>query len=276
MALGYKMYAMADQKKKGNAIDEALMELNQYLNEVNAQKRKAMVTGYIDYELTLLLAKGKRYSGIVQMTVHLAAQKDLFIDFEGTAINKVVVNGRTMHDVAARWNRHFLLVSRDMLQKGENKVTVSFQNDYSSDGEGLHSMTDTDGQQYLYSNLEPAYCRKWFPCLDQPDLKASLALTTLVPNDWVAISNELLVDRELPVDLQDMASKSHLQISLTSLPTLSQDLSDLRVWSFEKTKCISTYLMAVCAGPYREIKAYQTYKSIPMSLWCRTSCFDDL
>lgn len=113
-------------------------------------------------------------------------------------------------DISSRWNRHFLLLPSQFLQQGNNKVTVVFSNAYCTDGEGLHTMTDTDGQQYLYSNLEPAYCRKWFPCLDQPDLKASLRLTSLLPEDWVAISNELVVDKAIQPDLARLSEVSGL------------------------------------------------------------------
>ena len=75
-----------------------------------------------------------------------------------------------------------------------NEISILFSNDYASDGEGLHSFIDTDEKQYLYSNCEPANCRKWFPCFDQPDIKGSLELYAMMEADWVGISNEVLVD----------------------------------------------------------------------------------
>ena len=53
-------------------------------------------------------------------------------------------------------------------------------------------------------------------------------------------------------------------------------IEDYRVWSFIKTKSISTYIFCVCAGPYKQIKGENTHKNIPMSLYCRESSYADL
>jgi len=39
---------------------------------------------------------------------------------------------------------------------------------------------------------------------------------------------------------------------------------------------MSTYLLHLSVGPYSEIKAENTYKQIPMSLYCRQSLYDNL
>jgi len=66
-----------------------------------------------------------------------------------------------------------------------------FVNDYVTDGEGFHTFTDTDSKQYVYTDFEPAYCRKWIPVIDQPDIKCNMTLSVIVPEDWKAISNEI-------------------------------------------------------------------------------------
>ena len=43
---------------------------------------------------------------------------------------------------------------------------------------------------------------------------------------------------------------------------------------FPETKMLSTYLYCFVAGDYQELKLKETYKEIPMSLYCIESLFD--
>lgn len=69
-------------------------------------------------------------------------------------------------------------------------MVVKFENEYSTTGNGLHSFEDTDGHQYVYSQLEPYHASKMFPCFDQPDLKGVFKLMASAPQEWTVISNE--------------------------------------------------------------------------------------
>lgn len=40
----------------------------------------------------------------------------------------------------------------------------------------------------MYTNSEPDHAHKWFPCLDQPDLKAPYKFLVLVPKEWTVVS----------------------------------------------------------------------------------------
>lgn len=55
---------------------------------------------------------------------------------------------------------------------GANTIQVYFESEFVKDCEGIHWFKDTDDEEYIFSNLEPANCHMWFPCFDQPDLKA--------------------------------------------------------------------------------------------------------
>lgn len=89
------------------------------------------------------------------------------------------------------WNGLFVKIPTQYLNNGRNTLTIVFSNEYSNDGNGLHSFTDTDSKQYLYSQCEAYWCNRIFPSFDQPDLKATLEVTITAPTDWVIISNEL-------------------------------------------------------------------------------------
>ena len=68
------------------------------------------------------------------------------------------------------------------------------------------------------------------PCFDQPDIKASLNLTVHAPAHYEVIANE----------------KMKSCTSFESLPHISNG----KTWVFWPTKRISTYLYALCAGPF--------------------------
>ena len=78
-----------------------------------------------------------------------------------------------------------------MLKAGENIVSLSLWNNYRKDGVGLHSFIDPqDKEQYMYTQFEPENCHWLFPVFEQPDLKAQLTMSCVVPHDWVVVSND--------------------------------------------------------------------------------------
>lgn len=116
-------------------------------------------------------------------------EKELFIDFEGKQINNVQINGKP--SAQNSYDGFRILLDSNLLQVKENTVLITFLNGYRNDGDGLHSFVDqTDGQQYLYTHLEPDYCHYVMPIFDQPDLRATWTLTTMHPQDWNVVSNE--------------------------------------------------------------------------------------
>lgn len=51
-------------------------------------------------------------------------------------------------------------------------------------------MDPKDNEVYIYSHLEPFFCHRWFPCFDQPSLRAPLRLSIISPDThWQVISN---------------------------------------------------------------------------------------
>jgi len=129
----------------------------------------------------------------------------------------------------------------------ENDLFIEIEAIYSNSGEGLHRFQDpADGEVYLYSQHEVADARRTFPCFDQPDLKATFAISALAPTNWEVISNN-------PVQ-----SKT--------------DEGGKRRWVFTKTPLLSTYLTALVAGPYYFVEStYEGQKTVPMGLYCRKS-----
>lgn len=130
----------------------------------------------------------------------------------------------------------------------ENKLVIEMQALYSKNGEGLqYSVDPADGEIYLYSQGGPALIRHMYACFDQPDLKATFALTATVPSHWEVISNNL--------------PESKIETGKNGT-----------IWKFPPTPRISTYLTAFIAGPYHHVHdEYVGEKTIPLGIYCRKS-----
>jgi aminopeptidase N len=126
-----------------------------------------------------------------------------------------------------------------------NTLVVTADCRYSNTGEGLHRFADpVDGQVYLYTQFEPADAKRMFACFDQPDLKATFTLHVTAPFDWQVVSNT--GDREIEAG-----------------PGGSQ------LVHFAPTKRMSTYIVALVAGPYARVT--DEHEGIPLGLYCRAS-----
>ena len=134
----------------------------------------------------------------------------------------------------------------------ENILVIEVEANYSKTGEGLQKSVDpADNETYLYSQGETAHIRKMYACFDQPNLKATFALSVLAPDHWEVISNN-------PVK------------------SVTQD-GDAKFWEFTATPRISTYITAVVAGPYYHVHdEYVGEKVVPLGIYCRKSLAADL
>jgi len=239
-------------RKAPLALEKAIARFNHFAENQDNLK----------YDLFLKLMKGDTYEGKVTATMDLQkVSPEFFIDYCGTEVLQIKVNGKDIPSddkYEKLRNDRFIQIPHDNLQVGKNELFIHFRNNYASNGQGLHSFTDTDGSQYIYSELEPYYCNFIFPTFDQPDLKAPLSLTTATPNEWQVIANNPM----------DQTATNNLKVD-DYLSAEEQATYKLR--SFEPTPRISTYLYAVVAGNYKEIVSKESHNNIAMSLYARES-----
>ena len=133
----------------------------------------------------------------------------------------------------------------------ENELTVVATCEYMNTGEGLHRFVDpVDKGVYLYSQFETADAKRMFACFDQPDLKAAYTLSVLAPESWKVISNAAAETTDVPAG--DNRAVRH---------------------DFATTGRMSTYLVALVAGPYAEWRDEYTdeHGTIPLGIYCRAS-----
>ncbi|MFJ1793994.1 aminopeptidase N [Kitasatospora griseola] len=166
-----------------------------------------------------------------------------FIDLVAPAVTEIVLNGRALPLENFSDSR---IALSDLAAENELRVVADCA--YTNTGEGLHRFVDpADGETYLYTQFEVPDARRVFANFEQPDLKAAFAFTVTAPAGWVVISN-----------------------SPTPEPTGD---GDTRVWTFEPTPRISTYITALVAGPY--VGVFDAYENgaqrVPLGVYCRPS-----
>ena len=173
------------------------------------------------------------------------AGESSWVDIVAADVRKAALNGTDL-DVSNYVEDDGLALA-DLT--GTNELVVHADCRYMNTGEGLHRFVDpVDEAVYLYSQFETADAKRMFACFDQPDLKATYRLTVTAPKDWKIISNALVESTE---DTADGAVKT----------------------VFATSERISTYLVALVAGPYAEWhdEFSDEYATFPLGLYCRSS-----
>ena len=127
----------------------------------------------------------------------------------------------------------------------ENVLVVSsVQTETDSGNAILRSVDPQDKLVYVWSTFEPDGARRAWACFDQPDLKAVHGFQVSAPTEWTVLSNcapEVVLDRD----------------------------DGGRLWIFEDTPRLSTYVVVVNAGPFHELREERGGHSL--GLYCRQS-----
>ncbi|KOU69702.1 aminopeptidase N [Streptomyces sp. MMG1533] len=161
---------------------------------------------------------------------------DTFVEVKPAELRSVTLDGQPLDPETLDENR----LPLKNLTPGEHELRVDAAMHYSRTGEGMHRFTDpTDGETYLYTQLAMEDCKRVFPAFDQPDLKAVFDLTVKAPEGWTVLANGI-----------------------------TEHLGDGR-WQAAPTPLISTYLVAVAAGPWHSVRT--EHRGLPFGIHCRRS-----
>ncbi len=174
---------------------------------------------------------------------------DTFIDLIADSVEKVTLNGVDLDPAEVFADSRIALPGL----AAENELTVDATGRYTNTGEGLHRFVDpVDNEVYLYTQFEVPDSRRMYAVFEQPDLKASFRFTVTAPAHWKVISNS-------PTPAPQAAGVA--------------DGVERATWSFEPTQRISSYITALIAGPYDEVRdEVQTRKGVvPLGVYCRKS-----
>ena len=214
-----------------------------------AVERAALVT--VDtYRINLDLTDGggkpgeRTFGSVTTVEFDALAGADTYIDLAADKVRSATLNGRDI-DVSAYDESNGIPLTG---LAEHNVLVVDADCSYSNTGEGLHRFVDpVDGEVYLYSQFETADAKRMFACFDQPDLKATFDIMVTAPLNWRVISN---------------GATGHVHGE-----------GDAHAHTFVTTPRMSTYLVALIAGPYEHwIDKYSDeHGDIPLGLYCRKS-----
>ncbi|MFD0020969.1 aminopeptidase N [Streptomyces sp. NPDC058382] len=161
---------------------------------------------------------------------------DTFVEIKPATLRSISLDGQPLDPADLDGNRFPLTA----LTSGEHELRVDATMRYSRTGEGMHRFTDpTDNETYVYTQLFMEDVQRVFAAFDQPDLKSVFALTVTAPQDWTVLGNGT-----------------------------ARHTGDGR-WTLAPTPPISTYLVAVAAGPWHSVTT--EHAGLPFGIHCRRS-----
>lgn len=124
------------------------------------------------------------------------------------------------------------LHSEHLLRPGKYEVSLSFTGTITKEMVGIYASRFKDGKHeetILATQFESHHAREAFPCIDEPEAKATFSLTLQTNQSDVVLSNT---------------------------PVLSQkDHDQWRITTFETTPRMSTYLLAFVTGKLHSVSA---------------------
>ncbi|MCW2735636.1 aminopeptidase N [Nocardioides sp.] len=129
------------------------------------------------------------------------------------------------------------------LQADNVLVVTSVQTDTGSRTAVHRSVDPSDGLVYVWTSFEPDEAQRVWACFDQPDLKAVWAFEVIAPADWTVLTS--------------------------TGPVQVVDVDGGRRWVFADTPPLSSYVPALNAGPFHEVR--RELGGFDLGLQCRRS-----
>jgi aminopeptidase N len=215
------------------------------IKQVEAAERSAIIK-VSSYAIDLDLTTGAE-NFRVKTTVKFAGLKPgatTYIDCVGAHVISAKLNGA---DFDPRFDGETIYLPA---LAAENVLEIEHDGVYSNSGEGLHRFVDpADDEVYLYTQFETGDARRMYACFDQPDQKATFAISTITPAHWEIISNYAVES--------------------------TKDLGNQKKFTqFATSQVISTYVTAIVAGAYTSVHdEYKGEKTIPLGIYARKSFF---
>jgi aminopeptidase N len=189
------------------------------------------------YTIALDLTTGDdTFDSLTAIRFTARADADTFVEVKPAVLHSVTLDGQPLDPARLDGNR----LPLQNLTAGEHELRVHATMRYSRTGEGMHRFTDpTDGETYVYTQMFMDDVQRVFAAFDQPDLKAVFDLTVTAPEEWTVLANGV-----------------------------TEHLGEGR-WRAASTPLISTYLVAVAAGPWHSVRT--EHRGLPFGIHCRRS-----
>ncbi|EFE73757.1 aminopeptidase N [Streptomyces filamentosus] len=189
------------------------------------------------YTIALDLTTGEEtFDSATAIRFTARAAGDTFVEVKPATLRSISLDGQPLDPALLDGNRYPLTG----LTAGPHELRVDAAMHYSRTGEGMHRFTDpTDGETYLYTQLFMEDVQRVFAAFDQPDLKSVFAIHVTAPEGWTVLGNGV-----------------------------AEHTGQGR-WTIAPTPRISTYLVAIAAGPWHSITT--EHAGLPFGIHCRRS-----
>ncbi|MFJ6511252.1 aminopeptidase N [Streptomyces sp. NPDC091406] len=206
------------------------------LTRDEAQTR-AQILDVERYTIALDLTTGEEtFDSATAIRFTARAAGDTFVEVQPATLRSISLDGQPLDPALLDGNRYPLTG----LTAGPHELRVDAAMHYSRTGEGMHRFTDpTDGETYLYTQLFMEDIQRVFAAFAQPDLKSVFAIDVTAPAGWTVLGNGV-----------------------------AEHTGEGR-WTIAPTPLISTYLVAIAAGPWHSITT--EHAGLPFGIHCRRS-----
>lgn len=199
-------------------------------------RARAQLIDVRHYRVDLDLTTGdETFDSLTVIEFTARTDADTFVELKPAELRAVTLDGEPLDPEGLDGNR----LALKNLTAGEHELRVDAAMRYSRTGEGMHRFTDpTDGETYVYTQLFLDDVQRVFAAFDQPDLKAVFEVSVKAPEGWTVLSNGVTTHTG-------------------------------GVWKAAPTPLISTYLVAVAAGPWHSVRT--EHRGLPFGIHCRRS-----
>lgn len=189
------------------------------VSEQLAHFRKKQISD-LQYTLSFEIPNQKTENINSNLIVNLSLSdlsQPLILDFKEKTSNikTIEANGKNLSIIHE--NGH-IVIPVSALVSGKNTFSISFI-------AGNLSLNRND--DFLYTLLVPDRASTLFPCLDQPDLKATYKLSLSVPKDWSVLAGADVVEK--------------------------LEKGDFTAYTFGESDKMSTYLFSFVAGKFKSV-----------------------
>lgn len=195
------------------------------------------------YQLSLTLDRpGRIFKGIITMNgVSTGNTGTVIVHAKELTVESATVDGKVA-EFALGENDELTLTHADITQ-GAHSVTIAFNGTITDAMHGLYPCYyehDGSKKELLATQFESHHAREVFPCIDEPEAKATFDVTLSTEQNVTVLGN-------MPVKMQDIQN-------------------DLLVTTFDTTPRMSTYLLAWVTGELHR-KTAVTKSGVEVNIW---------